>query len=472
MDEVTVADFRCFREEQTARLAPLTILVGENSTGKTSFLALVRVLWDMAIREQLPDFKEPPYDLGSFDEIAHYRGGRGGRAPRFSAGFSTGTAGQRRRPRSIVNWPPSRYHVTFRRDDLGILPGLRRVASASGKPWAECRISEDRLVSLTVATSNGQWTITLRHRGTEERLASSPGWDDPQHDLPPLGYLMRTFQRVVDAEPERLECFDGTKRLPTAKDLEEIRRLPMPSSWRLASRHDRRPFASAPVRSRPRRTYDPTQAIPDSEGEYIPTHLATVARRYPRAWNSLKQSLEDFGREAGLFDEIGIKVLGGKTGGPFQVQIRKFGSRAKGPFRNVIDIGYGVSQALPVVTELLRSKVPQMFLLQQPEVHLHPSAQAALGGLFCRVAASRRRQLIVETHSDHLIDRVRMDIRDGKTKLKPDDVSILYFQRRNLAVTIHSLGWDADGNLVAKRGNIPEGYRQFFRSERRRSLGL
>ena len=47
--------------------------------------------------------------------------------------------------------------------------------------------------------------------------------------------------------------------------------------------------------------------------------------------------------------------------------------------RNLIDVGYGVSQALPVLTELLREDCSPVFLLQQPEVHLHPSAQAALG---------------------------------------------------------------------------------------------
>lgn len=112
-----------------------------------------------------------------------------------------------------------------------------------------------------------------------------------------------------------------------------------------------------------------------------------------------------------------------------------------------------------------------MFLLQQPEVHLHPSAQAALGSLFCDIAASRR-QVIVETHSDHLIDRVRMDMRDRKTKLKPEDVSILYFERDNLSVTIHSMGWDENGNVIAKRDVVAVGYRRFFRTERRRSIGL
>ena len=106
-----------------------------------------------------------------------------------------------------------------------------------------------------------------------------------------------------------------------------------------------------------------------------------------------------------------------------------------------------------------------MFLLQQPEVHLHPSAQAALGSLFCQVA-SWKRQLIIETHSDHLIDRVRMDVRDGGSRLKPEDVSILYFERGDLEVRIHSLRIDDDGNIV----DAPDSYRRFFMEETKRSL--
>ena len=58
MDSITLENFRCFRDEQTARLAPLTLLVGENSTGKTSFLALVRAIWELAYNHRNPDFKK------------------------------------------------------------------------------------------------------------------------------------------------------------------------------------------------------------------------------------------------------------------------------------------------------------------------------------------------------------------------------------------------------------------------------
>ena len=78
MDRITLQNYRCFgSEEQSARLAPLTLLVGPNSTGKTSFLALIRALWDVAFREVVPNFREHPYDLGSWDDIVYNAGGRG-----------------------------------------------------------------------------------------------------------------------------------------------------------------------------------------------------------------------------------------------------------------------------------------------------------------------------------------------------------------------------------------------------------
>ena len=117
-------------------------------------------------------------------------------------------------------------------------------------------------------------------------------------------------------------------------------------------------------------------------------------------WQHLKRQIDAFGNQAGLFDELRVRLLGSKDSDPFQLQVRKGAKRVKGPFRNLIDVGYGVSQVLPIVTELLRPNGAKQFLFQQPEVHLHPSAQASLGSLFCTVAASGR-QLIVETHSDH-----------------------------------------------------------------------
>ena len=61
-----------------------------------------------------------------------------------------------------------------------------------------------------------------------------------------------------------------------------------------------------------------------------------------------------------------------------------------------------------------------------------------------------------------------MDIRDGTTDLKPEDVLVLYFERNELDVCIHEISFDEQGNVC----NAPDSYREFFRLESRRSLGL
>ena len=167
-----------------------------------------------------------------------------------------------------------------------------------------------------------------------------------------LSYVFEEHNR-----PERRESgFAPLAGAPAIElsDLQTLRRL---------SRRRRRPrpFASAPVRSKPRRTYDPSRLTPDPEGDYVPMYLADVYSRNKQAWGDLKEKLEGFGKASGLFDQISIKRLGNRDSGPFQVQVRKFGGGLKGPQRNLIDVGYGVSQVLPVITELLREDAPDMF---------------------------------------------------------------------------------------------------------------
>lgn len=449
MDQIKIKNFRCFRNEQTARLSPLTLLVGENSTGKTSFLALIRALWDLACGKQLPNFKEAPYDLGSFDDIVHRRGTRTRSATTFTAGFRFSYSG-------------CAFEVTFTNKDTAPFPIRRRLVR--GDTWLEDRLEDDHHWRISYGTANGAW-----------EWDGSPAFDAPMSvdDVPSesdRAHMMPFF--IALTLPLRLEKNLGItplrgRSLPTDDDWERLAELALQSRLGGFGKPLWRPHAGAPVRSKPRRTYDPAQIVRDPEGEYIPMYLAETSRRTPEEWTALRRALDEFGKESGLFDEISVRSLGDGEADPFQVQVRRFGDRTKGPSRNLIDVGYGVSQILPIVTELLRGEEQHRFLLQQPEVHLHPSAQAALGTLLCQVASSDR-QLVVETHSDHLLDRVRMDVRDRTTELTPDDVSILFFERGDQDVRIHSLRLDERGNVLG----APPNYRRFFLDETNRSIGL
>ena len=439
---IKLKDFRCFREEQTSRLAPLTLLVGENSTGKTSFLAMIRIMCDLTRTLRIPDFKEDPYDLGSFDEIAHHRGARGGRATSFEAGFSI-KLGRRRDPLS-------HFGFTFAESGTAPFPIRRRLSC--GKAWIDETHAAGKPYRLEVGTTRGSWRIQI-----PDEVRSLP---EDNFMIPSYRFLLPRSSRDLQERRTNIVPLEDSPPFDS-QDIIPLRNLRAQRSWL----RGQRPFASAPVRSKPRRTYDPSRPTPDPEGDYVPMYLAETFSGDKEAWLRLKNRLETFGKDSGLFNEISIKRLGNRDSEPFQVQVRRFDGRLRGPPRNLIDVGYGVSQALPVITEMLRDDAPRMFLLQQPEVHLHPSAQAALGSLFCQVAGAGR-QLVVETHSDHLMDRVRMDVRDSRSELRPEDVSILFFERGDLDVNIHSLRIDDEGNIVG----APDDYRSFFMEETTRAL--
>ena len=477
MDSITLEKYRCFHDKQTARLAPLTLLVGENSTGKTSFLALIRALWDIEFEGIVPNFKKPPYDLGSFDEIAHFRGGRGGRAETFEAGFDYNVRNPKGgREAESVN---ARYEVTFGSRGTAPFPKNRSLEfekeiRIEEKGREAEKIDEDEDKSLYFGTKNGLWKMPESPYGIKTGLYSQ--------EIAPLsvamGLIKSNLLRAKGFAQENLgdykyEVVKGDSQ-PSDEYFEQFNKyadyslgFPFWQTQRDLS-SEPRILAYAPVRSQPLRTYDPYPVERDPAGRHIPHYLAEM--QSDNNWESLKGALQDFGQASGLFDEISVRRLGKRNSDPFQIQIRKYGSKAKGPERNLIDVGYGVSQVLPLITEMSSRRLSDIrttFLVQQPEIHLHPQAQAALGSLFCEAVSSGQR-MVIETHSDYIIDRIRMEVRENNSNIKPEDVSILYFESGNLDVKIHSLELDESGNIF----NVPSNYREFFRRETRRLLGM
>ena len=109
----------------------------------------------------------------------------------------------------------------------------------------------------------------------------------------------------------------------------------------------------------------------------------------------------------------------------------------------------------------------KFFIFQQPEVHLHPRAQAELGSYFVRYALGRKKYLLLETHSDYIIDRIKSDLIEKKHDLSKY-LSVLFFEQRNLETIITRIKFDEKGNVL----NPPKSYRNFFLAESIRTLGI
>lgn len=408
MDRVFFENVRCFSSRQVAALAPLTILVGENSSGKSTFLALVRLAWDVISAHRTPDFNEEPFLLGAYDQLS-FLGSESEEPVVIGAEFfqETGEVS-----RVTAKFEVRRGHPALS-ELLLDLPPYRVSALVEREDW----ITDLTVEGPSVRIDSG----ALLHRGVR-------------------GLAMALQLTVRDREVlYRLE--------ESLLDVQERLR--------------ERPYAFAPIRTRPLRTYDPIQGLESPEGSHIPTILASTLLSEPEEWTKLADALAEFGRSSGLFSQVEVRRLGSSESDPFQIRVHIGGKTI-----NLVDVGYGVSQIIPIVVDSLRGHRGGTFLLQQPEVHLHPRAQAELGSFLGMLAKEQEKRFVVETHSDHLVDRIRMDVRDRKNGLGPDDVSLLYFDRSNGEGRIHQLELDARGNLV----NVPLGYRSFFLDEERRFL--
>ena len=249
MDEITLKNYRCFRDEQRARLAPLTLLVGENSTGKTSFLAMVRVLSFLAYGLRFPDFKLEPYDLGSFDEIAHHRGGSVGRADSFRVGFTDKTHHETGNPISLI--------FTFRKR------GTRQFQLASGfveETHGLTKPSQSTTHAFfEVGTPRGTWEVRLPDEVARPYIVADHVVSET--------FRFLWMEKVRDYRERGVHFIPLSESPPFSnEDLILLNEL-VNSHLRLRRQQ---PFASAPARSKPRRTYDPSRPIHDSEGTTYP----------------------------------------------------------------------------------------------------------------------------------------------------------------------------------------------------------
>ena len=130
------------------------------------------------------------------------------------------------------------------------------------------------------------------------------------------------------------------------------------------------------------------------------------------------------------------------------------------------NVGFGLTYTLPVLLALLSSPAGALVLLENPEAHLHPRAQSRIGELIARAAAAGI-QVIVETHSDHILNGIRVAVKHGLTSA--DDVAMHFFQRpvddsESKGVEVVSPQVDRDGRLDTWPENFFDEYAKNLRN--------
>lgn len=201
-----------------------------------------------------------------------------------------------------------------------------------------------------------------------------------------------------------------------------------------------------PLRQKPERDYRWTKAQPGSIGldgrQAIDVLLASALLPGPERHRILT-SVSHWLRRMDLADELQVRQIGRSS--RYEVVID-----SQQVCANLRDVGIGISQVLPVLTVAFFAPPGATVILEEPEIHLHPLAQAVLAELFVAVSRERGIQFIVETHSEYLFRRMQTLI--ARQHLAVDDCVLYFVERQASGSRLRRLDVDPCGRV----SNWPE----------------
>ena len=219
-----------------------------------------------------------------------------------------------------------------------------------------------------------------------------------------------------------------------------------------------------PLREHPRREYHWARSSPDSVGQRgestVEAILAATAQGQKRnlAPRKRKKTFQEmiayWLKELGLIHEFRLEEIG-QGMNLYRAMVKTSSSSVP---TALTDVGFGVSQVLPALVSLYYVPEGSTVLMEQPEIHLHPSVQSGLADVMIKVAATRNVQIIVESHSEHLMRRLQRRVAEGNAELSSEDVK-MYFVSASNGVA------QADDLILNKWGEIENWPQHFFGDE-------
>ena len=425
-----LSDVRCFKGEKEFNIRPLTFLIGENSTGKSTILGCLQAVNQFVFTYGgFIDFNIPPYKMGGFEDICR-------RAKPKNTSFKLGIETESNED-TVPNF---KFEFIFGEQPDEVTPAMKEMRL----------IFDDGEIRFIHKKSTPSRSKELEFNLTKERnkkvftIVSSSEI---------LSFVL-DYTKVLETRLRLHRIEERSEKLNSVE--EQLYEFMISKNYRhLFADLYFRCFNIPPIRSEPQRTFDPLSSI----GSAIT--LRNMSFKKGKDWEQLKEKLIDFGKHSGLFADVQVKNLGDSLSSSFQLEFKIRQAQAT----NLMYVGYGISQILPILVRVLREK-DHTFLMQQPEVHLHPKAQAALTSLFIELTKQKNNNFIIETHSDYMIDRARIEIMKGK--IKPEDVSLIYLEAKGTDVEVYNLGFDRQANFSP---DPPINYRSFFLKEEDALLG-
>ena len=428
LTSLRLQNFKSWKDTDDVRLRPITGLFGTNSSGKSSLIQAMLLLKQTA---EYPGRRGPVFhfgsgdsrsyvDLGDFESVVHNH----------DAGSTMSVSLDWKNDTPLEIWGSVTEPRITRSDDLGFCvatrfdnSGLRsslvvdRMSYKVGEASFGMRRERDGSYQAFAEGADFEFRPTAEWSHGIASPLKFYGFPDEVH----YNYLNTRFLADLEFELALLLGGVGLNYL-------------------------------GPLRARPERSYSWSDAYPTDigrSGEFaVEAILAArdqgqmIGRGSGRPRLSLEEYAAQWLKDLGLIHDFRVeRVAEGSR--LFEVKLRKSPNSAE---VLLPDVGFGVSQVLPAI--VLCSLVPEgsTVILEQPEIHLHPSAQAGLADVFVDAWRRRKVQVIVESHSEHLLRRLQRRI--AEEKIPQEDVGLFFCSPGDEASRLEELEVDPFGNIA------------------------
>lgn len=430
-----IKNFKAWKDTGPIRLAPLTVIFGANSAGKSSLGHLLLALKQTALSA---DRKRPLHlgddnaliDLGTFAECLHNHDLKN--ALEFELGWQI--AGKELEVRDPLS------KNKFSGNELTLAVNL--AADSKEQPGV------DKLSYQLLRNNSKQLAVDYRRDGKNKLEISSDKYKFVRNagrswplDEPDKFYRISDQSRARFQNAEFLSDF----ALNTEAALGSI-------------------YYLGPLREHPKRIYSWSGETPESvgqKGEFSIAAILAASAQDRKLSRGQKMRLTRFDafiaqwlKDLGIIESFAVKPVA-KGRKEYEVVVK---THASASAVKITDVGFGVSQVLPALVQAFYCPPNSTVWMEQPEIHLHPQVQAELADVFISATQARENgkernvQLIVESHSEHLLNRLQLHVAKGT--VAPEDVAVYFCRRAGSATELEPLRLNMFGEIE----NWPENF--------------
>lgn len=435
LKQLRIQNFKGWKDTGTIRLAPIALFFGANSSGKSSigqFLMMLKQTAESPDRKAVfyPGGKNSAVQLGSYQEMVFHRD------------------------------PGNKIAFDYR---WSLSEILKVKDPLSGQIFSGDDLDFSAEVELSDATKNLLQVSQFKYRLLSNDAQSLS-----------IELSRKTDKREYAATAEQYSLVRKKMRAWALKDVVRFYGFPdeVVAYYQNADFVQDLNFAQeklfnsifylGPLRTKTERLYTWGGITPESVGfageNTVAAILAARDRKISLGYRKASKPLEEIIalklKEMSLIEEFRVNPISEQRQ-EYEVKVRTKGSK---DWVDLPDVGFGISQVLPVLVQCFYAPAGSIILMEQPEIHLHPNAQSALADVMIDVinsredGADRNIQLVIETHSEHFLRRLQRRI--AEDSVPQEKVSAYFANISKTPATLEPLQIDIFGNIQ----NWPENF--------------